>query len=231
MKRALFVTTLLSSLFSAAFADAQQTPAPPSGSVLESAPAATTTTPAAPPSAKSSMPAIDFGFRGSLGGLWLARAQGHFTDNDAYDAFALGMNNNGLGASVGVGLMPNERRGYGIMLRGAYVVGQTSLDLETHFASIGADFLLKVMPDLSLVPSVRGDWLLIKRVTQSDAPDIQHWGYGAGLGLDYTFLRFSEASFFARPGVEGTIIPHALFQARSGLLSGVLTIGIRYLPD
>lgn len=174
------------------------------------------------------MPAIDLAATGSVGGAWLARVS---DSSDNNTTFALGMNNNGWGATVGVGLMPNERRSYGVMVRGHYVVGQTSLELESHFASIGAELPIRLLPDLALVPTLRGDWLLIKRVTQVSAPDIQHWGYGAGVGLDYTFLRFSELTFFARPEISGTIIPHSVFEPRSGLLSGVLMLGVRYLPD
>lgn len=101
------------------------------------------------------------------------------------------------------------------------------MNLESHFASIGAEIPITVMQDLAIVPSLSADWLLIKRVSQSSAPDIQHWGYGAGVGLDYTFLRFSELTFFARPEIAGTIIPHAILEPRSGLLNGVLMLGVR----
>ncbi len=220
-------TTLLvlAALFVASHAQAQ--PSPPSGSVVPSP--STPESPASPATTEVfHLPSIDFAPLGSVGGLWLARVSDSSSNNTN---FALGMNNNGWGASVGVGMMPNARRGYGAMLRGRYVVGQTSLDLASHFASIAAELPIRITPDLSLVPSLRGDWLLLVRVTQDKAPDIQHWGYGAGLGLDYTFLRFSELTFFARPELAGTIIPHAIFEPRSGLLNGTLMIGARFLPD
>ncbi len=220
-------------LLSASLAGAQQKPAPtpPQGSVVAapSTLASPETAPAPQAQAEvSHMPTVDFAPLGSVGGLWLARVSDSSSNNTN---FALGMNNNGWGASVGVGLMPNARRSYGAMVRGRYVVGQTSVDLASHFASIGGELPIRITPDLSLVPSVRGDWLLLVRVTQSDAPDIQHWGYGAGLALDYTFLRFSEVTLFARPEIAGTIIPHAIFEPRTGLFNGTLMIGVRYLPD
>ncbi len=236
---ALGVATLLASTFAGAqqkLAAPAPAPTPPQGSVVAPATTSTSTperaTEAAPeahPEGEvSQMPAINFAPLGSAGGAWLARVS---DSSDNNTSFALGMNNNAWGASVGVGMMPNARRSFGVMVRGRYVVGQTSLDLASHFASIGAEMPIAMTPNLSIVPTLRGDWLLLVRASQGSAPDIQHWGYGAGLGLDYTFLRFSELTFFARPEISGTITPHAVFEPRSGLLNGVLMIGVRYLPD
>ena len=174
------------------------------------------------------MPAMDLAAVGSLGGAFIGSVADSSSNNTN---FSLGMWNNGLGAALGIGFMPNEKRHYGLMVRGRYIVSQTSLDLATHFAAIGAEAFLRLTPSLSLVPTLRGDWLYFVRVTNSGAPDIQHWGYGAGLGLDYTFVRFDQLSFFARTEVSGSIIPHAVLEPRSGLLSGVLMIGARFSPD
>jgi hypothetical protein len=175
-----------------------------------------------------------------VGGVAAAREIGiaSVDSNGNTTPFALGMGEFGGGVTLGVGFVSQRPRVVSLMFRAQYLAGRTDLTLPSQFVSLGAEVLYAPWVPLGFFFGVHGDWLGLGRVTTTpfpssdgtnqDPPAIQHWGIGASIGAEATILNEDMVSLFVRPELAGTLMPHMLFEPRSGIIGGTLTLGGRF---